>query len=144
MIKLQGLDHFGIEVGDMARGVEFYSRTLGMEVQAQFGHMTLMKCGQNELALFERADLPLKGQEAIEDPLGRGHWAFNVSLEDFEAAVGRSSIGHKISLDTTEPTLYDTMAEFNRKIESHLSEVDRSRILTHRVWTEQSTRPDFL
>ncbi|MCH9036860.1 MAG: VOC family protein [Chloroflexi bacterium] len=89
MIKLQGLDHFGIEVGDMARGVEFYSRTLGMEVQARFGHMTLMKCGRNELALFERADLSPKGQEAIKDPLGRGHWAFNVSLEDFEAARER-------------------------------------------------------
>lgn len=64
--------------------------------------------------------------------------------KSFEAAVTRSSIRHKISLDTTEPTLYETMAEFNRKIEAHLSESDRSRILTHRIWTARATQPDFL
>lgn len=63
---------------------------------------------------------------------------------DFEAAVERSAIGHKITLDTTESTLYETITEFNRKIEAHLSEADRSRILTHRSWTARTTQPDFL
>ena len=58
MLKLKGLDHFGIEVSDMERSLDFYAQTLGMELHARFGHMSVMKCGDNDLALFERSDLP--------------------------------------------------------------------------------------
>ena len=58
MLKLKGLDHFGIEVSDMERSLDFYAQTLGMELHARFGHMSVMKCGGNDLALFERSDLP--------------------------------------------------------------------------------------
>ena len=70
MLKLKGLDHFGIEVSDMERSLAFYTRTLGMEFQARFGHMSLMKCGGNELALFERVDLPAKSMELTEPRAG--------------------------------------------------------------------------
>ena len=66
MLKLKGLDHFGIEVSDMERSLDFYSKTLGMEFQDRFGHMSLMKCGDNELALFERSDLPPATRELTE------------------------------------------------------------------------------
>ena len=58
MLKLKGLDHFGIEVSDMERSLDFYAQTLGMELHARFGHMSVMKCGDNDLALFERQTFP--------------------------------------------------------------------------------------
>ena len=85
LLKLKGLDHFGIEVSDMERSLEFYTRTLGMEIQARFGAMSLIKCGDNDLALFERADLPPKPMDLTE-PRGRGHWAFRVCDADFARA----------------------------------------------------------
>ena len=88
MLKLKGLDHFGIEVSDMERSLEFYVNTLGMKLQARFGAMSVMKCGDNDLALFERPNLPPAPTELTE-PRGRGHWAFNVSPPDFALAQQR-------------------------------------------------------
>lgn len=86
LITLNGLDHFGIEISNMEKSKEFYCRILGMKMQAEFGNMTLMKCGQNELALFERNDLGPKSSELVNTPLGRGHWAFKVNNNDFDLA----------------------------------------------------------
>ena len=88
MLKLKGLDHFGIEVSDMERSLDFYAQTLGMDLHARFGHMSVMKCGDNDLALFERSDLPPATRELTE-PRGRGHWAFRVSESDFTQAQSR-------------------------------------------------------
>ncbi len=55
-------------------------------------------------------------------------------LRLYEAACAASTIRHKIALDTSGGSVEDTMADFTRKIESHLSDVDRSRILLHRAW----------
>ncbi len=55
-------------------------------------------------------------------------------LERYEEAVSRSLFRHKIKLDTSESTVAESVAEFAKKIEPHLTEEDRSRILTHRIW----------
>ena len=55
-------------------------------------------------------------------------------LRRYEEAVANSTLRHKITLDTSEATVEETIAEFDRKIEPHLSEADRSRILVHRNW----------
>ena len=55
-------------------------------------------------------------------------------LRRYEDAVANSTLRHKITLDTSEATVEETIAEFDRKIEPHLSEADRSRILVHRNW----------
>ena len=89
MLKLKGLDHFGIEVSDMERSLDFYAQTLGMELHARFGHMSVMKCGDNDLALFERSDLP-PATRKLTEPRGRGHWAFRVSETDFAQAQAHS------------------------------------------------------
>jgi len=55
-------------------------------------------------------------------------------LARYEEAVADSTLRHKIALDTSDSSVEETMAEFTRKIEPHLSETDRSRILLHRDW----------
>jgi catechol 2,3-dioxygenase-like lactoylglutathione lyase family enzyme len=91
-MKLQRLDHFGIEVADLARAERFYTKVLGLDVVAHLGHQTLLQCGDQNLALFEVHREALSAgdrRDRIEHPLGKGHHAFRVSRTDFEAARER-------------------------------------------------------
>ncbi len=56
------------------------------------------------------------------------------ALRSYEEAIANSTLRHKITLDTSDATIEETIADFTRKIEPHLSETDRSRILLHRTW----------
>ena len=55
-------------------------------------------------------------------------------LDWFAEASERCLFRHKITLDTSSSSVEETMAEFEAKIEPHLSESDRSRILVHNNW----------
>ena len=87
-IRIQKLDHFAIYVTDLVRSEEFYRRRLGMEVHARIGsEQTVMKCGDTLLALFAKPDLKTPVEPgAPREPLGRVHFAVNVSPEDWRAA----------------------------------------------------------
>lgn len=86
-MRLLELDHFGIDVVDLDRAERFYTEVLGLEIAQRFGHhQVLLRCGGQMLALFERRDLPPRPTDRIDNPLGKGHHAFKVSLEDFQAA----------------------------------------------------------
>jgi catechol 2,3-dioxygenase-like lactoylglutathione lyase family enzyme len=91
-MKLQRLDHFGIEVSDLRRAETFYTRVLGLNVVTRMGDQVLLDCGGQNLALFEVHRAPLSPAEraaAIRNPLGKGHHAFRVSNEDFADASER-------------------------------------------------------
>ncbi|MGH7960441.1 MAG: VOC family protein [Candidatus Binatia bacterium] len=86
-MRLLALDHFGLDVSDLDRAERFYTAVLGLQVAQRFGrHQILLRCGEQMLALFERADLPQRVTDRIENPLGKGHHAFHVSPADFHAA----------------------------------------------------------
>lgn len=91
-MKLERLDHFGLEVADLARAERFYTEVLGLGVVAQLGDQTLLQCGDQNLALFQvpREALSLgRRRDRIAHPLGRGHHAFRVNRVDFETARER-------------------------------------------------------
>jgi catechol 2,3-dioxygenase-like lactoylglutathione lyase family enzyme len=91
-MKLEKLDHFGIEVRDLARAERFYAEVLGLALVPRFGDQILLDCGGQNLALFEVPRPPLTPAEraqVIGHPLGRGHHAFRVNREDFLAAGRR-------------------------------------------------------
>ena len=91
-MKLERLDHFGIEVAELARAESFYTNVLGLTVVARFGDQVLLDCGGQNLALFEVPRAPLDAaarQLIISHPLGRGHHAFKVSRDDFNGARER-------------------------------------------------------
>ena len=86
-MRLLELDHFGLDVTDLGRAERFYTQILGLAVAQRFGrHQLLLRCGEQMLALFERADLPPRVTDHIENPLGKGHHAFKVSLTDLRTA----------------------------------------------------------
>ena len=91
-MKLERLDHFGIEVAELARAESFYTSVLGLSVVARFADQVLLDCGGQNLALFEvpRAALDAAARNSIiSHPLGRGHHAFRVSRDDFIGARER-------------------------------------------------------
>ena len=91
-MKLERLDHFGIEVADLARAERFYTGVLGLKVVNRFGDQVLLDCGGQNLALFEVPRPALSAaerQSIIGHPLGRGHHAFRVNRSDFAVARER-------------------------------------------------------
>jgi len=102
-MKLEKLDHFGIEVRDLSRAERFYVEVLGLSIVTRFGDQILMDCGGQNLALFEVSRPPLPASERariIAHPLGRGHHAFRVSREDFLSATRRLS---EAGVETAKP-----------------------------------------
>ena len=88
-MKLERLDHYGLEVRDLPRAEHFYTSVLGFSVVARFGDQVLMECGGQNLALFGVRRPPLTGEQRaalIGHPLGKGHHAFKVGHADFAQA----------------------------------------------------------
>ncbi|MBI3077075.1 MAG: VOC family protein [Deltaproteobacteria bacterium] len=100
MIRLRHLDHFGLHVRDLARAERFYTEVLGMTVQARFGDQVLLRVNDTVLALFEKPELPPPDPAIIQNPLGKGHHAFQVSAEDFEVARRRF---REVGIPTHDP-----------------------------------------
>jgi catechol 2,3-dioxygenase-like lactoylglutathione lyase family enzyme len=93
-MKLERLDHFGIEVSELVQAERFYTEVLGLTVVAHLGDQVLLQCGDQNLALFHvtrPARSPEERQRIITHPLGKGHHAFRVSRADFAAARERLS-----------------------------------------------------
>jgi catechol 2,3-dioxygenase-like lactoylglutathione lyase family enzyme len=88
-MKLERLDHFGLDVTDLPRAESFYTEVLGLSVVGRFGDQVLLQCGDQNLALFRVSRPPLSPTERaarIAHPLGRSHQAFRVSRADFVRA----------------------------------------------------------
>src|ERR1700675_1493584 len=62
-MKLERLDHFGIEVCDLAHAESFYTEVLGLSVVTHLGDQVLLDCGGQNLALFHVARPPLSPAE---------------------------------------------------------------------------------
>jgi catechol 2,3-dioxygenase-like lactoylglutathione lyase family enzyme len=91
-MKLERLDHFGIEVADLARAQRFYTEVLGLPVVMRLHNQVLVNCGGQNLALFEVPRQPLSPEARkalIGSPLGKGHHAFRVGADDFASARER-------------------------------------------------------
>jgi extradiol dioxygenase family protein len=102
MIVLERLDHFGIEVRDLATAEVFYGGVLGLRVSRRLGDQIIFDLAGSPFALFERKDLPSPDLGRIDQPLGKGHHAFRVSAADFErarATFTEAGIRHKGPVD---------------------------------------------
>ena len=63
-MKLERLDHFGIEVNELVAAERFYTEVLGLTVVAHLGDQTLLQCGPQNLALFQIKRPPLRPNNA--------------------------------------------------------------------------------
>ena len=86
MVRVRRLDHFGIDVTDLARAEQFYTSVLGMSVQMRLPDQILMQYGDGACALFLKPDRLPGDPAAITSPLGKSHHAFEVTYPDLEVA----------------------------------------------------------
>jgi len=88
MIQTIGIYHIGIPVDDLNRAEGFYSKVLGMKVEARLGEggarLSRLKCGDQDVVLFQRPR-PLNRNTLKED--GIAHQAFEVATEAFDEAL---------------------------------------------------------
>lgn len=85
-MRVRRLDHFGVDVADLARAERFYTDVLGMTVRMRLADQVLLSYGEGSCALFLRPDRAPGSRDLIANPLGKSHHAFEVSWEDYGAA----------------------------------------------------------
>ncbi len=78
-IKATGIDHVVVHVEDVTRARRFYVDLLGMEVAHEHAGRVFLRCGQQQLALFER---PGPGAESTNRDLN--HIALQVESGSYE------------------------------------------------------------
>ena len=88
-MRLQGIDHIGIEVRYLDRAEEFYVGVLGLEVVGRFENQVLLHGEGFNLALFRNQDVKPMGGGDVSQPFGKGHWAFTVEMAELNAARDR-------------------------------------------------------
>jgi glyoxylase I family protein len=55
-LKVTGVDHVVLHVGDLARARRFYTELLGMEVAHENDRQVFLRCGNQQVGLFTRRD----------------------------------------------------------------------------------------
>lgn len=87
-MKAQRLDHFGVDVSDLARAEAFYTDVLGMTVVMRLPDQVLLSYGTGRCALFLKPDRAPGGLDQVANPLGKSHHCFEVSAGDLADAPG--------------------------------------------------------
>jgi len=85
-MRIRRLDHFGVDVADLARAERFYTEILGMRVRMRLADQVLLDYGDGSCALFFKPDRAPGDLEQVTNPLGKSHHAFEVSWDDYRGA----------------------------------------------------------
>jgi catechol 2,3-dioxygenase-like lactoylglutathione lyase family enzyme len=87
MLHVKRLDHFGVDVADLARAERFYTELLGMTVQMRLPDQVLLQYGDGSCALFLKPEREPGSLDQVKNPFGKSHHAFEVSYDDLNAAL---------------------------------------------------------
>jgi catechol 2,3-dioxygenase-like lactoylglutathione lyase family enzyme len=101
-MRVRRLDHFGVDVADLARAERFYTDVLGMKVVMRLPDQVLLSHDDGNCALFLKPDRVPGGLDQIAQPLGKSHHAFEVSWDDYQGAsalFARHNIPHHPPID---------------------------------------------
>ncbi len=91
-IQLKGMNHFGLNVKDMARSEKFYSEILGFPViyrtATKSGNKHIeVDVGNVAIALFESPDLDFESAQKVFTEEGYLHFAFTTTKDKFEGIL---------------------------------------------------------
>jgi catechol 2,3-dioxygenase-like lactoylglutathione lyase family enzyme len=86
MLHVKRLDHFGVDVADLARAERFYTEVLGMTVEMRLADQILLSYGAGNCALFLKPDRAPGGLDQVRNPLGKSHHCFEVTESDLRDA----------------------------------------------------------
>jgi catechol 2,3-dioxygenase-like lactoylglutathione lyase family enzyme len=99
-IKLQGLDHVGINVTNLQHSADWYANVLGFTVVHKWKTTWMIGRGHMRLGLFWRPNA--KKIEDLDQSLAITHFAFRTSVHGFKDAQSRlKKLGVPFTLDDT-------------------------------------------
>lgn len=64
-LKVSGIDHVVLHVKDLDRSKHFYIDVLGFEIAHEGGRNSFLRCGTQQVALFERTDREIHAGEEM-------------------------------------------------------------------------------
>ena len=101
MIKIQGIDHVAINVRDIDKSVEFYTKAIGLKITerepSKPGIEYFLDCGPSLLGIIQAKDLT-RNHAFENEGLGANHFSFRIHSNDFEAMIKRLE-EHKVTIE---------------------------------------------
>ena len=90
VIRVRGFDHVAINVRDIEKSLEFYTKVLGLKISEREhqkpGIEYFLDCGTSLVGLIQGN--PAQGLHKLEhEGIGGNHMAFRVTTSEFDAAV---------------------------------------------------------
>jgi len=97
MIKILGIDHVAINVRDIDKAVEFYTKVIGLNITerepSKPGIEYFFDCGPSLIGIIQAKDLDARHPFANEG-LGANHFSFRIHAQDFDAMIKRLEEHH--------------------------------------------------
>ena len=92
MIRIQEIDHVAINVRDIDKSVEFYTKVIGLAITQREpsnpGVEYFLDCGPSLIGIIQAKDFGSQHAFANEG-LGANHFSFRVHSDDFETMIQR-------------------------------------------------------
>ncbi len=92
MIKILGIDHVAINVRDIDKSMEFYTKVIGLKITerepSKSGVEYFLNCGPSLIGIIQAKDMGSSHQFKHEG-LGANHFSFRVHASDFDAMIKR-------------------------------------------------------
>ena|SRR3989338_849360 len=92
MIKIQGIDHVAVNVRDIDKAVEFYTKIFGLKITAREpskpGAEYFLDCGPSLIGIIQAKDLS-RAHPFENDGLGANHFSFRIHAGDFDRVIKR-------------------------------------------------------
>lgn len=97
MIKILGIDHVAVNVRDIDKAVEFYTKVIGLKITqrepSKPGIEYFLDCGPSLIGIIQAKDFD-KNHPFANEGLGANHFSFRIHANDFEAMIARLEANH--------------------------------------------------
>jgi len=97
MINIQGIDHVAINVRDIDKAVEFYTKVIGLKITerepSKAGIEYFLDAGPSLIGIIQAKDFG--DQHGFKNEgLGANHFSFRIHAKDFDAFIGQLERNH--------------------------------------------------
>ena len=90
MIRILGIDHVAINVRDIDKAVEFYTKVIGLKITerepSKPGVEYFLDCGTSLIGIIQANEMSVSHQFENEG-LGANHFSFRVHAQDFDRMI---------------------------------------------------------
>src|ERR1051325_1551669 len=97
MIKILGIDHVAVNVRNIDKAVEFYTKVIGLKITerepSKPGVEYFLDCGPSLIGIIQAKDLD-SNHLFTNEGLGANHFSFRIPAQDFDAMIKRLEQNH--------------------------------------------------